>query len=582
MKTKLTPYLMAVLLNFAFTAYMRAQTTAFTYQGQLKDANGPVNGPTDFEFKLYDDPGAGTQQGSTVTKDDVAVTNGLFTVALEFGGEPFDGTALWLNVAVRPGASAGAYTNVSPRQPITSAPYAINAGNAMTVARGTISDPSFLGTTTTTPLQMEVSNTVGLRLEYPTVGTVPNLVGGYSGNRVGSGAQGAVIAGGGFSGFANGIGVDSDYSSIGGGFGNNIADNSRYATIAGGANNDIGTNALYSGIGGGFGNSIADNSRYATIAGGANNDIGTNASYGSIGGGTANNIADNSVYATIAGGYLNEIGTNADYSSIGGGRHNNIADNAQHATIPGGQYNSATTYAFAAGRRAKAIHTGAFVWADSQNADFASTGSDRFCVRASGGVHLSGDTSLYCGSTLRQMVNLYGTTYGLGVQSSTFYSRSGDRFCWYRNGTHTNAAVNPGTGGTWLMTLDGGGSLFTAGGMYPSSDRNVKRDFATIEPRAVLEQLVEVPIQEWSYKSEGAIRHIGPVAQDFRTAFGLGADDKHIATVDADGVALAAIQGLNEKVEKENTALRAENAELKARLEKIEQLLNHKLNGGAK
>jgi hypothetical protein len=79
------------------------------------------------------------------------------------------------------------------------------------------------------------------------------------------------------------------------------------------------------------------------------------------------------------------------------------------------------------------------------------------------------------------------------------------------------------------------------------------------------------------------------MAQDFKAAFGLGVDDKTIATVDADGVALAAIQGLNAKVERgtrnteqEIEALKTENAQLNSRLEKLEQLLNDKLNGGVK
>ena len=70
-----------------------------------------------------------------------------------------------------------------------------------------------------------------------------------------------------------------------------------------------------------------------------------------------------------------------------------------------------------------------------------------------------------------------------------------------------------------------------------------------------------------------SIRHLGPMAQDFKAAFAIGESDKGITTVDADGVALAAIQGLNQKVEAQNAALRAENAELKARLEKLERLL---------
>ena len=113
------------------------------------------------------------------------------------------------------------------------------------------------------------------------------------------------------------------------------------------------------------------------------------------------------------------------------------------------------------------------------------------------------------------------------------------------------------------MRLDEDGDLYTAGAVNPSSDRNVKTDFTAVDTTALLEQVVALPIQGWRYKNDHAVRHIGPVAQDFHAAFRVGTDDKHIATVDADGVALAAIQGLNHKLEQEN-------AELKARLTALE------------
>jgi hypothetical protein len=98
--------------------------TAFTYQGNLSDGGTPANGAYDFEFALHDAASGGAQVGSTVTKADVTVTAGLFTVELDFGGV-FDGTALWLEVSVRPGSSSDAYTPLSPRQPLTAAPYAL-------------------------------------------------------------------------------------------------------------------------------------------------------------------------------------------------------------------------------------------------------------------------------------------------------------------------------------------------------------------------------------------------------------------------------------------------------------------------
>ena len=103
--------------------------TAFTYQGKLTDGGVPANGTYDLEFRLYNALSSGTQVGSTVTKEDVTVAIGLFTVQLDFGNV-FDGTALYLEIAVRPGASEEAYTTLTPRQPLTPTPYALYSATA--------------------------------------------------------------------------------------------------------------------------------------------------------------------------------------------------------------------------------------------------------------------------------------------------------------------------------------------------------------------------------------------------------------------------------------------------------------------
>lgn len=104
----------------------------------------------------------------------------------------------------------------------------------------------------------------------------------------------------------------------------------------------------------------------------------------------------------------------------------------------------------------------------------------------------------------------------------------------------------------------------------PTSDRNAKQDFTPVDSREVLAKVVALPITEWQYKTIQDARHMGPVAQDFRKAFGLGSDDKGISTVDADGVALAAIQGLNQLVEEKD----AEITRLEERLSQLEERLN--------
>jgi hypothetical protein len=101
----------------------------------------------------------------------------------------------------------------------------------------------------------------------------------------------------------------------------------------------------------------------------------------------------------------------------------------------------------------------------------------------------------------------------------------------------------------------------------------VKENLDAVDARAVLEALVALPVSTWNYISQGeSIRHIGVMAQDFYAAFGVGEDDRHITTIDADGVAFAAIQGLNAKLESENAALRAELDAVQARLAALEGL----------
>ena len=136
----------------------------------------------------------------------------------------------------------------------------------------------------------------------------------------------------------------------------------------------------------------------------------------------------------------------------------------------------------------------------------------------------------------------------------------------------------------WSLRCDASGNVFvrgtlTAAAFSSSSDRNLKENFTPVDARAVLDKVARLPLSQWSFKENPTDRHLGPMAQDFHAAFGLGPDDKHITTVDADGVALAAIQGLNQKLEEQ----RAENAALKRELTELKRLMNQlsdKLDAG--
>jgi hypothetical protein len=105
------------------------------------------------------------------------------------------------------------------------------------------------------------------------------------------------------------------------------------------------------------------------------------------------------------------------------------------------------------------------------------------------------------------------------------------------------------------------------------SDRNAKENFQPVDSRGVLEKIVGLPITRWNYKEDKRTLHVGPMAQDFHAAFGLGTDEKHISMVDEAGVALAAIQGLNQKLEESLRQRDARIAELEKTVGELKTLL---------
>ena len=281
-------------------------------------------------------------------------------------------------------------------------------------------------------------------------------------------------------------------------------------------------------------------------------------------------------FTTASGGSSTALGNNTTASgSSSTALGNGSTASGDSATSMGYFTTASGAAASALGAYAEATHNNTFVWADgSSSAAYSSTTSNQFNLRAAGGVRLSDNTpGIAFGSTLRQMLNLWSTNYGIGVQASSLYFRcndagASDGFIWYRGGAHNDAYANAG-GGSELMHLVSG-ALYVNGTLVSTSDRNAKENFQPVDAKKVLEKVVALPLSEWNYKVDPSQRHLGPVAQDFHAAFGVGPDDKHIATVDADGVALAAIQGLNQKLEEQ---LRHKDAELQSQQRQIGVLL---------
>jgi hypothetical protein len=252
----------------------------------------------------------------------------------------------------------------------------------------------------------------------------------------------------------------------------------------------------------------------------------------------------------------------------------------QAATAMGRFTSGQGDYSLAAGYRALAGHNGTFVWADLTETDFASTASNQFLIRARGGVGIGATApggALHIVSPAREPpTGLPPAQNGLvlGLQSTTGYkwiqSYGGPLILNARGNFVGIAKTNPSS------ALDVNGTV-TATAFNPPSDRNLKENFSEVNPREVLDKVAELPIARWNFKSDPGAPHLGPMAQDFHAAFGLGTDDKHIATVDADGVALAAIQALNQKVEEQRQELRRKQAditELRRDLAELERLVH--------
>jgi hypothetical protein len=552
--------------------------TAFTYQGQLKSGGNAVNGTCDFQFGLYDALTGGTQIGATQTNLNVSVSNGLFTTQIDFGANTITGNARWLDIAVRCPASSGSYTTLAPRQALTPAPMALALPGLYT---------------------------------QPTAST-PNIIGGNSSNTVDSGVEGATISGGGGNGAINH--VTAGYGTIGGGHSNtagliatigggyyNLA-SGKNATVGGGAMNKAYGDGTLIGGGGFDGYQFMGNEAHAhasTISGGMGNKVTTEAKYATISGGLGNQATG---YAAVVGGGggFYPIGSptgmisntaSGNWSVVGGGA-SNLATGAG-AVVPGGNGNvAAGTNSFAAGTQAFANHNGAFVWADAHYTDFKSTAADQFLVRASGGMGIGTNApaaQLHVSSggnvaNPQLWINQTNTTdyarLRIGVANTNTWDIAAgpgtdNVMNFFRNGTGNVMSLKPDDATNYLVM--GNGARLTKGGVWTNaSDRNLKTNFETVDSRAVLAQVVNMPITVWNYKVEATnIRHLGPMAQDFYAAFKLGDDDKTISTLDLDGVALSSIQGLYEIVTAQDAQIAAQQkkmADLESRLTALEQL----------
>ncbi len=473
---------------------------------------------------------------------------------------------------------------------------------------------SFIGTTNAVPLALRADNLKVGVFEHVDQGI--NVMLGSPSNAIFGGVYGATIAGGGKVNAANGLElnyVSDHWGTVGGGYGNRAGDGNftnddrKFATVSGGQGNAA--NGAHSSVGGGEGN--AADGDHATIAGGRSNTA--PGAYAVVAGGDAN--AASATYAGVLGGQFNTA--SGLYASVLGGQNNTargISSVAAGAGCAGGEFSWAVgpganvrvgTAAGALGTGCTGVagsgdangDEGSYIFTDrpSPHVETTTTGPNQFIVRAQGGFGLnvpppdpgiemtiasSADGLDYPSLWLKQKAAsnagvLLSAGEATGSNNSAFYI---DHFNGVAATQSRRLALNADGSVIIRSNTTGantGVSMAINGGQWLSlSDRRLKTAIVPVDSGSILERVVAMPISTWSYIAQGTdIRHLGPMAQDFAAAFGLGESDTQIGNIDSEGVALAAIQGLDAKLERENAALRADNRSLQQSVAALTQRL---------
>ncbi|HVF56865.1 MAG TPA: tail fiber domain-containing protein [Pyrinomonadaceae bacterium] len=524
------------------------QTTSFTYQGRLSDGSTPANGSYDMKFRLYDADGnpQGSPDSVTLDSPGVQVTNGVFTVQLDFGAGAFDGGARLLEISVRPHSAdpnSPGYTTLSPRQQITSTPYAIRSNTSATADTATTATNATTATTAS-GVSASAGNSVVTAINASSSSVTTAHVSGDvelapSAQQTTSSTNHLVnlkLVG------STTLGRPGENSLLSLSASGSYPDNQTYDKERFRVDNDGSILSVADYSGGINTTAPAEGSGtrfmwYATKAAIRAGQIN----------GTQWDDANIGLYSTAFGENVRALGDN----SIAMGR-NSVA--AGSRTVAIGERNTATGYASVALGYGASTSTssgsprnGTFVFSDFSNSacDFTNISND---CQFHPSVTNSFNVRAVNGSFFYTSLNL-STSFIFNSTTATM--------------TLANSKLSMKSDGSTELTSNSGGtsgvSLAAGGGSWSSlSDRNMKANFAAVDTRAILRGVLALPISTWNYKSQNAsVRHIGPMAQDFFSTFKVGEGDKTIATIDPDGVALAAIQGLNEELKDRDARLDA-------------------------
>ena len=552
-----TPARKLLLLSLLLSLGHVVSAAPMRYHGQLSDGGRPANGRYDLQISLYSSAEAGTPLDYPTTLEDVEVVDGQFQVELDAPPAAQNSPA-WLQAAVRDGASNGAFNEIAGREKVTLAPL-IGACWDTTGNSGINAATEFIGTTDLNDLVLRSGNIQVGRFSAVNGLEVGNVIFGRQ-NFERGGVRGAVVAGGGSS-FVGNV-VTDDFGVIGGGSGNMAGDDSPIGVDLPGPQS-----ATYATVSGGGGNQASGN--FSSVAGGSKNCAGGDYSWA---GGRRAKVRRNSLLDPTITGCSNVASTN---------------------TVTGDQ--------------------GSFVWADSQDIDFTSTGANQFLLRAQGGMGLN-TARLGAAADLRlsEVVIKNGTS---GDNTDITLMNDGNR--------GYNIVSVPGSGGaagsfsigevdaraaavgfaSRLLIAPNGDVSVTANAFKPgggawsvASDARLKRDVSRLS--GSLDRLLDLHGVSFNYRDDAPKTltapgpQIGFIAQDVEKVFPQWISEvdgyKTISIKGFEAMVVEALRELRsesaiidstqaetlEGLRAENLALRADNAALKAQDQAIKVRLD--------
>lgn len=420
------PLMLTLFVFLISSIAINAQTTVFTYQGRLTDTSMPASGTYDLQFALYSE--SGTQVGTTTTRDDITVSNGVFTVQLDFGSAAFPGSNRVLEIGVRRGAETGAFTILAPRQPITSAPYAIRALSAANAAAATtatnaqqlggVAANQFAQTNSAAFIRNQTSpqTSASFNIDGTGAANIFNAQTQYNigGNRVLSVVGSNNLFAGVRAGSANTTGFYNSFLGSYAGYSNTDSNSNSFVGSYAGYANTTGSGNLFAGSFAGYANTsgsgnlfLGNQAGYANTTGGGNSFVGNNAGRTTTIG-TSNSFVGGGAGDSNTTGYYNSFfGAGAGGANTTGGLNTMIGYTADvgsndltHATAIGARSLVSTSNTIAMGRPGgidKVVIYG-----------LGAGGSTTLCRNAA--LQIS-----TCSSSLRYKNNIASFSFGLNV-----------------------------------------------------------------------------------------------------------------------------------------------------------------------